>query len=146
MHRILITWIVLHVSDVYSPYVYWMATSASKTGEAYASLLSCFPCWPSSSTRGARLGALWRIPYEYFKKWSSVHKSWSCFLGSHDVVEGNTKLILGLVWCLIQRYQIAAHSKIPPKKLVMAWLQVRFLLQFNAAAVNQRISDKFHPF
>ncbi|WKY14556.1 hypothetical protein Q1695_000244 [Nippostrongylus brasiliensis] len=44
-------------------------------------------------------------------------------IGSHDVVEGNTKLILGLIWCLIQRYQIASHSKIPPKKLVMAWIQ-----------------------
>ncbi|VDM74520.1 unnamed protein product [Strongylus vulgaris] len=43
--------------------------------------------------------------------------------GSHDVVEGNTKLILGLIWCLIQRYQIASRSKIPPKKLVMAWIQ-----------------------
>ncbi|XGW35258.1 hypothetical protein V3C99_018908 [Haemonchus contortus] len=44
-------------------------------------------------------------------------------IGSHDVVEGNTKLILGLIWCLIQRYQIASRSKIPPKKLVMAWIQ-----------------------
>ncbi|KAK6042786.1 hypothetical protein COOONC_19709 [Cooperia oncophora] len=33
------------------------------------------------------------------------------------------KLILGLIWCLIQRYQIASHSKIPPKKLMMAWIQ-----------------------
>lgn len=44
-------------------------------------------------------------------------------IGSQDIVEGNLKLILGLVWCLIQRYQIATHTKIPPKKLIMAWLQ-----------------------
>ncbi|TKR79838.1 hypothetical protein L596_014001 [Steinernema carpocapsae] len=44
-------------------------------------------------------------------------------IGSHDIVNGNLKLILGLVWCLIQRYQIALKSKIPPKKLMMAWLQ-----------------------
>ncbi|KAE9548441.1 hypothetical protein FO519_008349 [Halicephalobus sp. NKZ332] len=44
-------------------------------------------------------------------------------IGSQDIVEGNLKLILGLVWCLIQRYQIASHTKIPPKKLIMAWLQ-----------------------
>ncbi|KAK0403419.1 hypothetical protein QR680_016902 [Steinernema hermaphroditum] len=44
-------------------------------------------------------------------------------IGSHDIVNGNLKLILGLVWCLVQRYQIALKSKIPPKKLMMAWLQ-----------------------
>ncbi|CAI4233302.1 unnamed protein product [Auanema sp. JU1783] len=44
-------------------------------------------------------------------------------IGSHDIVEGNTKLILGLIWCLVQRYQIASRTKIPPKKLVMAWIQ-----------------------
>uniref|UniRef100_A0A0N4ZS52 Calponin-homology (CH) domain-containing protein n=1 Tax=Parastrongyloides trichosuri TaxID=131310 RepID=A0A0N4ZS52_PARTI len=44
-------------------------------------------------------------------------------IGSQDIVEGNLKLILGLIWCLIQKYQIAVQSKIPPKKLIMAWLQ-----------------------
>ena len=45
-------------------------------------------------------------------------------IGTHDIVEGNTKLILGLIWCLVQRYQIASKTKIPPKKLMMAWIQV----------------------
>uniref|UniRef100_A0AAF5HXR8 Apple domain-containing protein n=1 Tax=Strongyloides stercoralis TaxID=6248 RepID=A0AAF5HXR8_STRER len=44
-------------------------------------------------------------------------------IGSQDIVEGNLKLILGLIWCLIQKYQIAIQSKIPSKKLIMAWLQ-----------------------
>ncbi|CAI5454030.1 unnamed protein product [Caenorhabditis angaria] len=44
-------------------------------------------------------------------------------IGSHDIVDGNEKLILGLIWCLVQRYQIACKTKIPPKKLVMAWMQ-----------------------
>ncbi|PAV76656.1 hypothetical protein WR25_23382 [Diploscapter pachys] len=44
-------------------------------------------------------------------------------IGTHDIVEGNTKLILGLIWCLVQRYQIASKTKIPPKKLMMAWIQ-----------------------
>ncbi|CEF63050.1 Jitterbug [Strongyloides ratti] len=44
-------------------------------------------------------------------------------IGSQDIVEGNLKLILGLIWCLIQKYQISIQSKIPPKKLIMAWLQ-----------------------
>lgn len=42
--------------------------------------------------------------------------------GSEDVVNGNLKLILGLVWHLILRYQIG-KSKIPPKKLMLAWLR-----------------------
>lgn len=46
------------------------------------------------------------------------------FAGSQDIVEGNTKLILGLMWSIVQRYQIALKTKIPPKKLVMAWMQV----------------------
>ncbi|CAJ0934049.1 unnamed protein product, partial [Mesorhabditis belari] len=44
-------------------------------------------------------------------------------IGSHDIVEGNPKLVLGLIWTLIQRYQIASKTKIPPKKLMMAWVQ-----------------------
>ncbi|KAH7700174.1 Protein FLN-2 b, partial [Aphelenchoides avenae] len=44
-------------------------------------------------------------------------------IGSHDIVGGNLKLIFGLIWCLIQRYQIGRHSKVPPKKLILAWLQ-----------------------
>uniref|UniRef100_A0A914VJE6 Calponin-homology (CH) domain-containing protein n=1 Tax=Plectus sambesii TaxID=2011161 RepID=A0A914VJE6_9BILA len=44
-------------------------------------------------------------------------------IGSHDIVEGNMKLILGLVWCLILRYQIASRTKIPPRKLMLAWIQ-----------------------
>ncbi|CAD6188807.1 unnamed protein product [Caenorhabditis auriculariae] len=44
-------------------------------------------------------------------------------IGSHDIVDGNEKLVLGLMWCLVQRYQIACKTKIPPKKLVMAWIQ-----------------------
>uniref|UniRef100_A0AC35TTY3 Calponin-homology (CH) domain-containing protein n=1 Tax=Rhabditophanes sp. KR3021 TaxID=114890 RepID=A0AC35TTY3_9BILA len=44
-------------------------------------------------------------------------------IGSQDIVGKNLKLVLGLIWCLIQKYQIAITSKIPPKKLIMAWLQ-----------------------
>lgn len=42
--------------------------------------------------------------------------------GSHDVVEGNHKLLLGLIWCLILRYQIASRTRVPPKKLLLAWV------------------------
>jgi hypothetical protein len=38
------------------------------------------------------------------------------------MVEGNLKLILGLIWTLILRYQIG-KTNLPPKKLMLAWLQ-----------------------
>lgn len=43
--------------------------------------------------------------------------------GNVDIVNGNLKLILGLIWSLIVRYQIG-RSKFPPKKLMLAWLKV----------------------
>ncbi len=35
---------------------------------------------------------------------------------------GNTKLILGMIWLLIRRYQIGSQTKVPPKKLMLAWI------------------------
>lgn len=43
-------------------------------------------------------------------------------IGNVDIVNGNVKLILGLIWSLIVRYQIG-KSKFPPRKLMLAWLQ-----------------------
>ncbi|XP_014240191.1 filamin-A isoform X2 [Cimex lectularius] len=43
-------------------------------------------------------------------------------IGNVDIVNGNLKLILGLIWSLIVRYQIG-RSKFPPKKLMLAWLR-----------------------
>lgn len=40
-------------------------------------------------------------------------------LGNVDIVNGNVKLILGLIWSLIVRYQIG-RSKFPPRKLMLA--------------------------
>lgn len=36
------------------------------------------------------------------------------FVGNVDIVNGNLKLILGLIWSLIMRYQIG-RSKFPPR-------------------------------
>jgi hypothetical protein len=44
--------------------------------------------------------------------------------GNTDIQNGNVKLILGLIWCLIAHYQLGA-SNFPPKKLMLAWLKVR---------------------
>ena len=39
-------------------------------------------------------------------------------------MSGSGKLILGLLWHLILRYQISANkSKVPPKKLMLQWFQ-----------------------
>ncbi|GAB6018892.1 hypothetical protein CHUAL_000550 [Chamberlinius hualienensis] len=43
-------------------------------------------------------------------------------IGNIDIVEGNLKLILGLIWSLILRYQIG-RTKFPPKKFMLSWLQ-----------------------
>ncbi|KAK3095116.1 hypothetical protein FSP39_010474 [Pinctada imbricata] len=43
-------------------------------------------------------------------------------IGPEDIVNGNLKLILGLIWHLILRYQIG-KTKFPTKKLMLAWLQ-----------------------
>lgn len=42
--------------------------------------------------------------------------------GSVDIVSGNLKLILGLLWQLITRYQLGKAST-PPKKLMLSWLE-----------------------
>ncbi|KFM80818.1 Filamin-A, partial [Stegodyphus mimosarum] len=43
-------------------------------------------------------------------------------IGNTDIVEGNLKLILGLIWSLILRYQIG-RTNFPPKKLMLSYLQ-----------------------
>ena len=44
--------------------------------------------------------------------------------GTEDIVNGSPKLILGLLWHLILRYQISANkTKAPPKKLMLEWFQ-----------------------
>ncbi|ELT88714.1 hypothetical protein CAPTEDRAFT_118724 [Capitella teleta] len=42
-------------------------------------------------------------------------------IGAEDIAGGNTKLILGMIWTLIRRYQIGSQSRLPPKKLMLSW-------------------------
>lgn len=42
--------------------------------------------------------------------------------GAEDILEGNLKLILGLIWRLILRYQIARRGRASPKKLMLSWI------------------------
>ncbi|XP_006823440.1 filamin-A-like [Saccoglossus kowalevskii] len=49
-------------------------------------------------------------------------------IGNEDVVDGKLKLILGLLWKMILKYQISGSDgartvKVPPKKLMMEWIR-----------------------
>ncbi|XP_066266983.1 filamin-A-like isoform X5 [Branchiostoma lanceolatum] len=53
-------------------------------------------------------------------------------IGNEDVMEGNEKLMLGLIWTLIQHYQLSRGSgqkgsKFSPKKHMLLWLQTVLL-------------------
>lgn len=57
--------------------------------------------------------------------------TWS-LSGAEDIHSGNLKLILGMVWRLILRYQIG-RGKTPPKKLMLAWI--------NAVVPGQSVTN-----
>ncbi|KAK3602502.1 hypothetical protein CHS0354_022370 [Potamilus streckersoni] len=45
-------------------------------------------------------------------------------IGNEDVVNGNAKLTLGLIWSLVQRYQISSRKDNRlPKKLMISWFR-----------------------
>ncbi|XP_071442492.1 filamin-C isoform X2 [Hetaerina americana] len=73
-------------------------------------------------------------------------------IGNIDIVNGNLKLILGLIWSLIVRYQIG-RSKFPPKKLMLAWLQAviperrvsNFTTDWNSGVLLSALLDYCRP-
>ena len=72
--------------------------------------------------------------------------SFVLFLGPEDIANGNLKLILGLLWTLIQRFQIinmdTTHTtvKVSPKKALLAWVQA-CLPQFKVNNFTKDWSD-----
>ena len=60
-------------------------------------------------------------------------------IGNTDIANGNLKLILGLVWHLILRYQIG-KTKIPPKKLIIAWIKA-VLPQIKLGNLTKDLND-----
>lgn len=60
-------------------------------------------------------------------------------LGNVDLMSGNMKLILGLIWHLILRYQIG-KTKIPPKKLILAWIK-SVLPQYQLTNLTHDLND-----
>nr|XP_022900864.1 filamin-B [Onthophagus taurus] len=73
-------------------------------------------------------------------------------IGNVDIVNGNLKLILGLIWSLIVRYQIG-KSKFPPRKLMLAWLQAvlpeckvsNFTTDWNSGILLSALIDYCRP-
>ena len=60
-------------------------------------------------------------------------------IGNGDITNGNLKLILGLIWHLILRYQIG-KTKIPPKKLILAWIK-SVLPQYPLTNLTNDLND-----
>lgn len=60
-------------------------------------------------------------------------------IGNVDISNGNLKLILGLIWHLILRYQIG-KTKIPPKKLILAWIR-SVLPQYQISNLTSDLND-----
>ena len=60
-------------------------------------------------------------------------------IGNVDISNGNLKLILGLIWHLILRYQIG-KTKIPPKKLILAWIK-SVLPQYQISNLTSDLND-----
>ncbi|OQV23312.1 Filamin-B [Hypsibius exemplaris] len=81
--------------------------------------------------QGRRIGKAFQNPVNQHQMLENVQLALNAIMddniklvniGNQDLVEGNLKLILGLVWTLILRYQIG-KTNLPPKKLMLAWLQ-----------------------
>ncbi|KAI5715644.1 hypothetical protein M8J77_019933 [Diaphorina citri] len=72
--------------------------------------------------------------------------------GNVDIVNGNLKLILGLIWSLIVHYQIG-RSKFPPKKLMLGWLKAavpdckvnNFTTDWNSGIALSALLDYCEP-
>ena len=77
--------------------------------------------------------------------------------GGEDICDGNLKLILGMIWCLIIRYQIADIStttrKISAKKVLLQWMQAQlphrgitnFTTNWNDGITLAALIDSLQP-
>lgn len=88
-------------------------------------------CYLVESLQGTKIGRIIKKPNNPHQNLENVTKALNAIandnvrlvnIGSDDIVTGNLKLILGLIWHLILRYQIG-KTKFPTKKLMLAWLQ-----------------------
>lgn len=74
-------------------------------------------------------------------------------IGAEDIMKQNVKLILGLVWHMILKYQIGKTSKIPSKKLMLCWVQAvlpelsisNFTTDWNSGIALHALLDYCEP-
>ncbi|XP_052106412.1 filamin-A-like isoform X1 [Mytilus californianus] len=88
-------------------------------------------CYLVEALQGKKIGRIIKKPTNHHQNLENVSKALNAIandnvrlvnIGSDDIVTGNLKLILGLIWHLILRYQIG-KTKFPTKKLMLAWIQ-----------------------
>ena len=88
-------------------------------------------CYLVEALQGKKIGRIIKKPNNPHQNLENVTKALNAIandnvrlvnIGSDDIVTGNLKLILGLIWHLILRYQIG-KTKFPTKKLMLAWIQ-----------------------
>ncbi|XP_063426626.1 filamin-C-like isoform X2 [Mytilus trossulus] len=88
-------------------------------------------CYLVEALQGKKIGRVIKNPRNHHQNLENVSKALNAIandnvrlvnIGSDDIVTGNLKLILGLIWHLILRYQIG-KTKFPTKKLMLAWIQ-----------------------
>ena len=89
----------------------WVIWAAIKKYSLYLFSTSDFTCF--SSDLQLSLSHLCQINTAYLFPMRT---------GAEDIAGGNNKLILGMIWTLIRHYQIGSQTKIPPKKLMLAWI------------------------
>ncbi|KAL4219915.1 hypothetical protein ACF0H5_020327 [Mactra antiquata] len=75
-------------------------------------------------------------------------------VGGDDIVNGNAKIILGLVWSLVQRYQISGKkTRAPPKKLMTIFFRsvipeldiTNFTSDWNDGVALHALIDNLKP-
>lgn len=88
-------------------------------------------CQLVESLQGKKIGRIIKKPMNHHQELENVTIALNAIsndnvrlvnIGPEDIVNANLKLILGLIWHLILRYQIG-KTKFPTKKLMLAWLQ-----------------------
>lgn len=88
-------------------------------------------CQLVESLQGKKVGRIIKKPLNHHQELENVTIALNAIsndnvrlvnIGPEDIVNANLKLILGLIWHLILRYQIG-KTKFPTKKLMLAWLQ-----------------------
>ncbi|XP_062567856.1 filamin-C-like isoform X1 [Saccostrea cucullata] len=118
-------------------------------------------CFLVQGLQGKKVGRIIKKPLNHHQQLENVTIALNAIandnvrlvnIGPEDIVNGNLKLILGLIWHLILRYQIG-KTKFPTKKLMLAWLQAvipecaitNFTTDWNSGVALHALIDYCRP-